>query len=203
LINRRFHAAWAARGAAFDYSREAWAALVHETLQGVTPCAGDPAFFAVLYEHFAGPEPWQVYPDVRPALETLRRRGCRLAVLSNWDPRLRPLLQALKLADFFEALFISAEVGWHKPDPRLFAHAARRLGLRPDQMLHVGDSGTEDVGGARAAGWPVVWLTRDGAAPRHAAVPVVHSLTELVQNWAGLECPRTDPLSPCGPAAYT
>lgn len=181
-INRRFHAAWAARGAAFDYSREAWAALVRETLRGLTPCAEDPAFFAALYAHFAGPEPWRVFPDVVPALEVLRQGGYRLAVLSNWDTRLRPLLQALRLADFFEVLVISGEVGWHKPDPRLFAHAARQLGLPPRQILHVGDSWAEDVGGARRAGWQAVWLARNSLVTGAPGPDTVPSLRELADR---------------------
>lgn len=186
-VNRRFHAAWAARGAAFDYSRVAWAALVRETLRGVTPCAEDPAFFAALYEHFAGPEPWGVFPDVVPALEALRRGGYRLAVLSNWDPRLRPLLQALRLADFFEVLVISGEVGWHKPDPRLFAHTARLLGLPPRRILHVGDSWEEDVGGARRAGWQAAWLARNApvpGAPGREAVPSLRALADRLLSGA-------------------
>lgn len=184
-VSRRFYAAWEVRGAAFDYSREAWAALVRETLRGLSPCADNPAFFAALYEHFAGPEPWRIFPDVLPTLAALRREGYRLAVVSNWDPRLRPLLQALGLADFFEALVISGEVGWHKPDPRLFTHAARQLRLRPEQILHVGDSWKEDVLGARAAGWQAVWVMRDGELPPVAEARVVRSLKELCGGLPG------------------
>jgi putative hydrolase of the HAD superfamily len=133
-INRRFQAAWAARGAAFDYSRAAWAGLVATVMRGLSPCAEGPGFFAALYDHFAGPEPWRVFPDVVPTLTALRRRGLRLAVVSNWDARLRPLLAALGLAEFFEVIVVSGEVGWHKPDPRLFDHAAGQLGLPPDRI---------------------------------------------------------------------
>lgn len=206
-VNRRFHAAWAGRGAAFDYSREAWAALVRETLRGLTPCADNPAFFAALYDHFASPEPWRIFPDVVPALEALRRGGYRLAVVSNWDLRLRPLLRALRLGDFFEVLVISGEVGWHKPDPRLFAHAARQLGLRPEQILHVGDSWTEDVRGARAAGWQTAWVVRDGPLPAAPEARGMRSLTEVSRFLPrGERCGSisgTEPLSPAGPQTNT
>lgn len=178
-VNRRFLVAWARRGTGFDYSRAAWAALVRETLWGLSPSAENPAFFTALYEHFAGPEPWRVFPDALPVLEALHRGGFRLAVVSNWDQRLRPLLQALKLAEFFEVLVISGEVGWHKPDPRLFAHAAGQLGLRPHQILHVGDSWTEDVVGARNAGWQAAWVVRDEPSPRDSEARVMGSLMEI------------------------
>lgn len=178
-INRRFRAAWAARGAAFDYSRAAWAGLVAAVLRGLSPCAEDPGFFAALYDHFAGPEPWRVFPDVLPALTALRRQGLRLAVVSNWDPRLRRLLAALGLAACFEVIVVSGEVGWHKPDTRLFDHAAGQLGVPPDRILHVGDSVEEDVRGAGRAGWRAVWLARNGPAAGAAEVPVIRSLAEL------------------------
>jgi len=183
-INRRFQAAWAARGAAFDYSRTAWAGLVATVLRGLSPCAEDPGFFAALYDHFAGPEPWRVFPDVFPALQALRRRGLRLAVVSNWDGRLRPLLAALGLAEFFEVIVVSGEVGWHKPDARLFDHAAGQLGLPPNRILHVGDSLEEDVRGAGRAGWQAVWLARNGLTVGAAGVPVIHSLAGL-EAWTG------------------
>jgi putative hydrolase of the HAD superfamily len=178
-VNRRFLAAWQGRGPAFDYSRRAWAALVAESLRGLTPLADDPEYFRELYEHFAGPEPWRVYPDVLPALEELRRRGYRLAVLSNWDARLRPLLIALGLARHFDWLGVSSELGVHKPDPRIFERAARSLGVPPGAIVHVGDSFEEDVAGARAAGWRAVWLARDGGVADGPAGPALTSLAGL------------------------
>jgi len=187
-INRRFQAAWATRGAAFDYSRAAWAGLVATVMRGLSPCAEDPRFFAALYDHFAGPEPWRVFPDVVPTLTALRRRGLRLAVVSNWDARLRPLLAALGLAEFFEVIVVSGEVGWHKPDPRLFDHAAGQLGLPPDRILHVGDSLEEDVRGAGRAGWQAVWLARNGLPTGAAGVPGIRSLAGL-EAWTGAAGP--------------
>lgn len=178
-VNRRFHAAWASRGTGFDYSRAAWAELVAATLRGLSPVAESPEFFVALYNHFAGPDPWWVFPDVIPALRMLQGRGVRLAVVSNWDPRLRPLLRALKLADYFEVIVVSGEVGWHKPDARLFEYAAERLGLPPDRILHVGDSEEADVRGALRAGWQVAWLARSGVSDGEPGVAVIRSLHEL------------------------
>jgi putative hydrolase of the HAD superfamily len=76
----------------------------------------------------------------------------RLAVISNWDERLEPLLKKLGLHSYFEAIVISCDVGFTKPSPVIYGHALRRLGLPPEAVLHVGDSAREDVEGARAAG---------------------------------------------------
>lgn len=164
-LNDRFRAGWRsaqARPGGFDYSTPAWAAVVRDTFTGLTPLAGDPGLFRALWRRFSEPEAWHVFPDVRPCLTELAARGIRLAVLSNWDERLRPLLVRLDLARYFERTVVSAEVAAHKPAPAIFAHTAGELGLPPEALLHVGDSQREDVAGASAAGWGALWLRRDG-----------------------------------------
>lgn len=173
-LNRRFAAAWRARTEQFDYSITAWAGLVAETFAG-SPLAADGRFFAALYERFAQEEAWRVFDDVRPTLEWLRRRGCRLAVVSNWDERLRPLLARLRLDGWFDVIVVSAELGVRKPEPQIFTAAAARLGLPAASILHVGDSAREDLAGARDAGLQAVLLDRT----RAGADAALSSLTAL------------------------
>jgi putative hydrolase of the HAD superfamily len=84
----------------------------------------------------------------------------RLAIVSNWDERLRPLLARLDLLERFEVVVVSCEAGSRKPEPRIFQAATEALGLSPDQVLHVGDSLEHDVMGARAAGMRSVGIRR-------------------------------------------
>ena len=72
-----------------------------------------------LYTDFAGPQNWEVYPDVVPTLQTLKQKGLVLGVISNFDDRLKPILRSLKIADLFDFTLASYEVGFCKPDPRL------------------------------------------------------------------------------------
>ena len=74
-------------------------------------------------------------------------------VISNWDDRLRPLLKSLELAHWFEVIHVSAEIGAHKPDARIFQTAAESLGTPPARILHVGDGEREDHQGALVAGF--------------------------------------------------
>ncbi|MBI2924686.1 MAG: HAD-IA family hydrolase [Verrucomicrobia bacterium] len=159
-LDKRFAAVWRARAGAFDHSRAAWAELVAEVFAR-SPLAANEEFFNALYEHFASPSAWRIYDDVLPTLRSLRQRGFRLAVISNWDDRLRPLLERLELSRFFEVIVVSGELGAHKPAAEIFAHAAGRLGLAPGAILHVGDSENEDVRGARAAGFQAVQVRRE------------------------------------------
>jgi putative hydrolase of the HAD superfamily len=110
------------------------------------------SFFADLYAHFATPQPWVLYPDVRPALERWQRRGIALGIISNFDTRLYPVLEELNLASYFSSITISSEVGAAKPDPLIFTTALQKHGCAAGQAWHVGDSQTDDLEGAKAAG---------------------------------------------------
>jgi putative hydrolase of the HAD superfamily len=96
---------------------------------------------------------WSVcLPEAPGALDTLRRLGLRLAVVSNSNGTVARILESLDLARWFEIVVDSAVVGFEKPDPRIFHHAASALGVDPGEAVHVGDLYSIDVMGARAAG---------------------------------------------------
>ncbi|MBW3628798.1 MAG: HAD-IA family hydrolase [Gemmatimonadetes bacterium] len=86
------------------------------------------------------------------ALDELRSRGYRLGVISNSDGRIESLLDSVGLLSQFEFVIDSQLVGVEKPDPKIFQMACQRLGLRPDEVMYVGDIYEIDVVGARNAG---------------------------------------------------
>ncbi|SDE23343.1 putative hydrolase of the HAD superfamily [Blastococcus fimeti] len=81
----------------------------------------------------------EVDPDVL-RLVRAQRRVRRVALLSNATDRLRSDLRALSLADEFDAVFTSAELGVAKPDPAVFARVCTALGVAPEACLFVDDS---------------------------------------------------------------
>jgi len=103
---------------------------------------------------------WYVFPDVEPAIEALRRAGVRLGVISNWLWGAPELMHSLRLERHFEALVISARVGYQKPHPRIFEHALELIGVAPERAIHVGDSYAADVVGARRVGMGAVLMER-------------------------------------------
>jgi len=118
------------------------------------------AFFADLYAHFAGADPWIVYPDAYHSLERWRSKNIELGIISNFDSRLYNVLDALALADFFSSITISTEVGAAKPHPNIFAAALEKHRCDPSEAWHVGDSYSDDYEGARSAGIRGIWLRR-------------------------------------------
>ncbi len=116
---------------------------------------------------------------MRPTIDALAARGIRLAIISNWDERLRPLLHKLDLAKYFEAIVVSCEVGFPKPSPVIFEYAARGLGLAPEFILHVGDSREHDAEGAAAAGFQARLLERGVQDVRAGSVGSLMQLVEI------------------------
>jgi putative hydrolase of the HAD superfamily len=107
---------------------------------------------------------WSVcLPEAPRALEALRRLGLRLAVVSNSNGTVAGILESLDLTRLVDAVVDSAIVGFEKPDPRIFQHAAAALGVEPREAVHVGDLYSVDVLGARAAGAGAILLDPVGA----------------------------------------
>lgn len=138
-----------------------WRELVGRVLAEVPPPRGfdAEAYFAAVYARFAEPGVWALFPDVVETLGFLRDRGLRLAVVSNFDRRLRVVLGHLGLTGHFERVILSSEEGADKPDPRIFQRALGQMGARAAETLHVGDEPAKD-GGAEAAGVRVFHLDR-------------------------------------------
>ena len=120
----------------------------------VATCTGsdDEVLFEALYAYYGLPAAWRVEPGTIEALDQLRTLGQKRAILSNWDTRLGPLLDALGLAPHVDFIGISGVIGVEKPDSGAFRSVAEGLGLPLSAVLHVGDSARADVAGARAAG---------------------------------------------------
>lgn len=154
---------------------------VYGNLPGLAPIPFD-TWFETLYRRFGEADTWRCYDDVFPVLRDLRRRGILLAIVSNWDSRLRGIAKGLGLLELVDGLYISAEVGRRKPDPLLFERALAGLDVRPEEAIHVGDLPEEDVAGAQRAGVGALLMARDGKPVPDSAVPVIHDLGEIVNH---------------------
>lgn len=154
---------------------------------GAPPDFAFDAFFDRAWDRFSRADAWCLYDDVRPALRALRVRGAALAVFSNWDGRLRPVLAALGVVGYFCRVVVSLDLPAAKPSREAFAAVARRLsdatGAGPPPLM-VGDRLDHDVLPAMAAGWEAVWLDRGGRGQAPDGVRAVGDLRELI-GWMG------------------
>jgi putative hydrolase of the HAD superfamily len=158
-LERAFPAAFAAvrsrwavpYGADEDDALRFWAQVIDATFGEAL------SFEAVcdLYDAFAGGARWRVVAGAREALALARERGLPVAVVSNFDRRLEPLLGDLGLGPF-AAVVPSTVVGKAKPDPAPLLEACRRMAVEPGEIVHLGDSERED--GAMCAAVGARWL---------------------------------------------
>ena len=167
------------RGVDLDSAERGWWRTVVERV--TREAGGVPEFepyFDRLYAHYASAPAWRVFPEVPGVLAALRERGLRLAVVSNFDSRLPPLLDTLGLAPFFDAVVCSGAVGTAKPDVAIFAHALAALGVEAHEALHVGDSRVNDYDGARAAGIEALLVDRDTTTSRAGTIPDLRGILD-------------------------
>ena len=105
----------------------------------------------------------RVLPDVLPAIEAVRAAGVRVGVLSNFSYALSMTLDELGLQGLLDPIVVSAQVGFEKPDPRIFLAAAQAVGAEPNDCVLVGDDFINDICGAQGVGMPAIWIVRDSA----------------------------------------
>lgn len=153
--------------------RDWWKRLVRQIFDPWAPFERFDDYFTELFDYFARPDSWTLYPEVLETLSALKERGLFLDVLSNFDSRLIGILHGLGAARWFDHIIISSRSGHAKPNRNIFAAALARHGLEPGSAAHVGDSEEKDLCGANEAGLKGILVDRDGgnrsgAGPRVA-----------------------------------
>jgi HAD superfamily hydrolase (TIGR01549 family) len=137
----------------------------------------DDAFADEVFEAYEStwPRSVAIYEETLPTLDALHGRA-RLVMISNGLTQYQwPKIDRFDLRPYFERIVISEEAGVVKPDAAIFAAALEGLGAAPEAAIHVGDSHSADVVGARAAGWLAAWIRRDdGHAAAHADPDAEH-----------------------------
>jgi HAD superfamily hydrolase (TIGR01509 family) len=129
-------------------------------------------------------------PGAAETLAALREQGYRLGMISNtiWPAELHMEdLAELGLLAHLDHIDFSGELGYWKPNPRVFLHALSKLSVAPEHAVFVGDSPREDILGAQAVGMRAVWQ-RSAEFPLGAVVPdaTIETLADLpaiLQRW--------------------
>lgn len=130
------------------------------------------------YDRFQDGRYLGVYGDVRTTLETLKARGVRLGVLSNWSEHLSLVLERLDLDRYFSFLVVSAEVGCEKPDEKIFRLAIERAETPIDRILYIGDYPEEDILPAERIGLDALLIDRYDKYGRYR-LPTIRQLTDV------------------------
>ena len=123
-------------------------------------------------KRFQEPKWFQLYPETREVLESLKSDGYSMGLISgNTDDLLRQLDQ-LDLAKYFTTVTYSQEARAEKPNPAIYRLALKRAACRPDDAVHVGDWYEGDVIGARGVGITPILIDRESKHPETDCVRI-------------------------------
>lgn len=163
-----------------DLSFEAHSRVFHELIAagpGVDRALADALYDVML-------DTWRSYDDTLPTLKVLRGLGVRTCLLSNAGVPIRTVLDRDGLTPWYDEIVLSYEVGFVKPDPRIFAAALDRLGMTASDVLMVGDNANDDGGGTHL-GLRTLILPRTSGR--------VHGLAAVTALVAGFNAQGTSP----------
>jgi len=131
----------------------------------------------------------EIFPDALETVEWFRAHGCRLALLTNGNGRpQRRKIEKFGLGAFFDSILIEGEVGFGKPDRRIYEMALERLAVRPADVWMAGDNLEWDVAQPQKLGIFSIWINASGNGETKLGGVrpdrIVRSLSELKT-----ECP--------------
>ncbi|MCM1368774.1 MAG: HAD family hydrolase [Candidatus Amulumruptor caecigallinarius] len=125
-----------------------------------------------------------------PVLEALSQKY-PMVMVSNFYGNIDTVLRDFELRQYFRAIIESSVLGIRKPDPRIFEHGVKALGLMPSDVLVIGDSYKKDIVPAEQIGCQAIWLKGNGwtdeeNAPIHSnVITEIERLTEILLDKEG------------------
>ncbi|MEP3480039.1 MAG: HAD-IA family hydrolase [Fuerstiella sp.] len=144
--------------------------------QQISECFND------LFQHFARPENWKLFPEVSETVSFLRGLKLPIALASNFDKRLHSVCDGLEPLSGCPVRVVSSEIGFRKPSSDFYQAVCQQLQLPAEQILMVGDDLTNDIIGATSCGLKAAWVNRrreDSMCLPPNAVEI-HHLTDLL-----------------------
>ena len=188
-LNRLFHKEWINSGgieslgekSGEQAERDFWKSLVFQVFEHSGGLENFEHYFEIIYEAFARKDHWHVFDDVIDSgiLEKLKNSSITLGVVSNWDSRLHTILKGTGLAEYFDFILASAEVGSAKPDKKIFIEAIRRSGVKPAEVCHIGDDLRADIRGANSVGIEAILIDRNSKHEKNS-LATISSFQELL-----------------------
>jgi HAD superfamily hydrolase (TIGR01509 family) len=129
-------------------------------------------------------------PGAVETLAALREQGYRIGLISNtiWPAELHiEDLAEVGIVPYLDHMDFSGELGYWKPNPRVFQHALSKLNVAPEQAVFVGDNPREDVLGAQGVGMRTVWQRSAefplGNVRPDATIETLAELPAILQHW--------------------
>ncbi len=125
----------------------------------------------------------ELLPNALEILDPLRQRGPLGLITNGNSDEQRDKIRRCALADYFDPVVISDDLGITKPHPAIFERALAAIGVTAQRAVYIGNSFANDVEGGAAVGLDTIWLDERGAGPpanaRHSPTAIIGALREL------------------------
>ena len=129
-----------------------------------------------IFDKFENESLWEIEPSFFVLQEYAHKHNIELGIISNWDYRLRGLLERKNLIHYFSPVLISAEFGYEKPSEVIFQKALEMSGREPEELIYVGDKPELDFYTPIRMGWNAFVI----GAKKRADVPYISTLSDLI-----------------------
>lgn len=130
-------------------------------------------------KHITAPEHFGLYDDTLETLKYIKEKGYRNIILSNNIPELPEIAESIGLMEYVDICISSANVGFEKPNSRIFLHAIELAG-NPQEAWMVGDNLKADVRGAEAVGMRAILVRKPADEPVKFFSPDLKGVIKLI-----------------------
>ncbi|MEM4270750.1 MAG: HAD-IA family hydrolase [Candidatus Pacearchaeota archaeon] len=160
-----------------------WTELIDLFLQKIHSPFIKPSLevYQEIFAIFENPNLWKVNSGFEDLLSFAKENQIGLGIISNWDLRLRNLLERKNLISYFNPVLISAEFGYEKPSLKIFLHAQELVGLESSQLFYVGDKPELDYYPPKKLGWNAFLIHHSTSGD----IPTIQDLSELISYLKG------------------
>lgn len=158
-----------------------WQHMYSRVFRDLLPGADCLALARHYIDRFEAGEFVQPFPDAPDCLRSLRARGMRMAVVSNFGTYLSRFLDRTGISEFIEFAVVSAAEGCEKPHPEIFERAIARADTVPARIMFVGDHPVEDYEAALRHGMFPVLVDRHDSHAARVGIRRVKSLGDIAQ----------------------
>lgn len=161
-----------------EREREVWLEFVRRVCDAAQlPYGKDPVVVETIYNAFASRAYRRIEEGAVEFLQQAHQRGLTVVAASNNDSRSKITLNELGLNPYLSDVVVAGDLGWKKPSLNFYNSLAKRMGLEPSKILHVGNDRELDVDAAQRSGFAAVLY-----APRgESSLTSIESFAELAE----------------------
>ncbi len=152
-----------------------WRKIVQFVFEGIDFPQFD-RFFRELYAFFERKDTWDLFSETKGVLKKLKEAQYTLGIISNFDSRLLPICEQLRIRDYFDIIVFSSHEECAKPGAAIFNRSLERSGLLASESMFIGDHLENDLQGAKAVGMTALLLDRVG---RYSERPELNPISDL------------------------